>query len=307
MIKKIILASPRGYCAGVNRAISIVEKALEKYGKPIYVRHEIVHNEHVIDSLRKLGAIFVDDLKKVPKGSMVIFSAHGVPPEVKTEAERLGLRYIDATCPLVNKVHLEAKKFHKLGYIIILIGKKGHQEVLGTMSEAPMFLVETEQDVADLRLKDEKMIYLMQTTLSLDETRHMVEALKRRFPKIKSPPEDDVCYATQNRQNAVKELAKQSDLILVVGSTTSSNSKRLVETAKLSGKQSYLIPDKSGVKDEWLNGISILGITSGASVPEYLVEDLVKHIKSKNLLIKIEALDCKKENMVFPLPAMLIG
>lgn len=306
MLKKIIIVSPRGYCAGVNRAIKIVEKALEKYGKPIYVRHEIVHNEHVISYLKKKGAIFVDELKDVPKGSVVIFSAHGVPPKVREEAKKLGLKSIDATCPLVNKVHEEAKRFHKEGYDIILIGKKGHQEVIGTMAEAPMHLVEDESDVANLKIKKDKIIYLMQTTLSLDETKHIVDALKKKYPNITSPPNDDVCYATQNRQNAVKELTKHSDLILVVGSTTSSNSKRLVETAKRLGKPSYLILDRSELKEEWLKGINVLGITSGASVPEFLVEELIELIKKNNPSAKVESLDCKKESMVFSLPTLLL-
>ena len=305
MLRKIILASPRGYCAGVNRAITIVEKALEKYGKPIYVRHEIVHNEHVIGYLKKKGVIFVEELDEVPKSSIMIFSAHGVPPKIRDDAEKMGLKAIDATCPLVNKVHLEAKRFHDKGYSIILIGKKGHQEVIGTMAEAPMHLVEYESDVSNLKMKGDKIVYLMQTTLSLDETRHIVDALKKKFPNISSPPNDDICYATQNRQNAVKELAKHSDLILVVGSTTSSNSKRLVETARLSGKQSYLVPDRSGVKDDWLKSISSLGITSGASVPEFLVQELVDSIKSRYPSVKVETLECKKENTVFTLPFLL--
>jgi len=306
MLRKMLIASPRGYCAGVNRAIKIVEKALEKYGKPVYVRHEIVHNEHVISYLKKKGAVFVDELKDVPKGSVVIFSAHGVPPEVREEADKLGLRSIDATCPLVNKVHEEAKRFHKEGYEIILIGKKGHQEVIGTMAEAPMHLVEDESDVSSLNIKNDKMVYLMQTTLSLDETRHIVDALKKKFPNILSPPKDDICYATQNRQNAVKELAKHSDLILVVGSTTSSNSKRLVETAKRLGKQSYLILDKSGLKEEWLKDVKVLGITSGASVPEFLVEELIESIRKNHPSVKVDSLECKRERMVFSLPSLLL-
>ncbi|MFH1316570.1 MAG: 4-hydroxy-3-methylbut-2-enyl diphosphate reductase [Candidatus Woesearchaeota archaeon] len=306
MLKKIILANPHGYCPGVERAINIVEKALEKYGRPIYVRHEIVHNEHVIKSLERKGVIFVDSLDLVPDNSLVIFSAHGVPPSVIEKAKIRNLKVNDATCPLVNKVHLEAIKYHSLGYSIILIGKKGHQEVIGTLGYAPMHLVENIEDVSNLNIvNDKKIIYLTQTTLSLDDTKEMVDALNVKFPHIQSPPLGDICFATQNRQNAVKKMAELTNLILIVGSDTSSNSKRLVETAKLAGVESHLINDKSHIKGEWFDNINAVGITSGASAPERLVIEVVNHIQELFPDAIVQGIRHKEEDVSFSLPKEL--
>src|SRR6476620_7094404 len=270
--KKIILLRPRGFCAGVVRAIDVVKIALDLYGAPIYVRKEIVHNSHVVEELRQAGAIFVEELAEVPSGARVIFSAHGVAPAVRIEAKERGLEVIDATCPLVTKVHLEAVKFAKQGYTIILIGHRDHDEVIGTLGEAPQssVLVETVQDVERLQVADpEKTCYLTQTTLSLDETRGVVDALRVKFPGIKSPPAQDICYATENRQLGVKAVAPEADLLLVVGSKNSSNSMRLVEVCKQAGVPAYLIDDFTQVHEQWLAGAENVAVTAGASAPEH--------------------------------------
>jgi len=305
MVSKIILPKPRGFCAGVDRAIEAVEKTLELFGKPVYVRHEIVHNQHVVKDLEKKGAVFVEELKDVPKGCVVVFSAHGVAPQVKKEAEQLGLKAIDATCPLVTKVHLEAIRFHRDGYKIILIGHKGHQEVIGTMGEAPMVLVESVEDVEKLNLKKfDKAVYLTQTTLSVDETKDIIKTLRKKFPQIEEPPKEDICYATTNRQEAVKQLAKKADLILVVGAFNSSNSNRMVEVAKACGVPAFLVPDKSHIKKEWFD-VDVLGLTSGASAPETLVNQIVEYVKELYPKVKVEEADYVKEEMFFPLPREL--
>jgi len=304
MVDKLILASPRGFCAGVSRAIDIVEKALSFFGAPVYVRHEIVHNKHVVEDLKQKGAVFVDELSAVPENSIVIFSAHGVSPAVKDEAKRRNLRAIDATCPLVTKVHWEAIKYKKERYELVLIGHKGHPEVEGTMGEAPMHLVETVEDVEKLNIPG-KIAVLTQTTLGVDETKYVMEALRKKFGTISTPPREDICYATTNRQNAVKELAKKSELVLVVGSQTSSNSKQLVETARKAGIHAHLIQDKGSIKDEWLQNVNAVGITSGASAPEKLVREVVDFFKTKNSHIAIEHLETAKEDLVFPLPREL--
>ena len=309
MLKKILIANPRGFCAGVDRAIEVVEKAIEMFGRPIYVRHAIVHNEHVLEDLKHKGAVFIENLAEVPSNAYVIFSAHGISPSVREEARQRSLKVIDATCPLVTKVHLEAIRYHKEGYHIFLIGHRGHQEVLGTMGEAPMTLVQTVQDVEHLDAKDlssQKAVYLTQTTLSMDDTRDIIEALKRKFPSIQAPPKEDICYATQNRQNAVKGLASQCQLILVVGSQTSSNSKRLVETAGNNKVPSHLIPDKSALQMDWLANVSAVGITSGASVPDYLVRGVVDAIKANFPEVQEEVFMHKEEHVQFPLPKELM-
>ena len=276
--KKVLLAAPRGYCAGVDRAVQAVEHALDLYGPPIYVRKEIVHNKHVVQELSKRGAIFVDQETEVPEGERVVFSAHGVAPSVHANAAQRELRTIDATCPLVTKVHVEARKFAAEGYTIILIGHAGHEEVEGTTGEAPdsIVLVQSADEVDDLEISDpDKVAFITQTTLSVDETTQIIEHLRRRFPKIVSPKSDDICYATTNRQIAVKQLARECELVLVIGSTNSSNSNRLVEVAREHGAASHLIDNHLQVQDEWLEGVETVGITSGASAPEELVERLV--------------------------------
>ncbi|MBC8494814.1 4-hydroxy-3-methylbut-2-enyl diphosphate reductase [archaeon] len=305
-MKKIILASPRGFCGGVSRAVDIVERTIDLFGSPVYVNHEIVHNEFVVNDLKGDGAVFVDSLDEVPEKATLIFSAHGVPPTLVKEAKKKDLKIIDATCPLVTKVHLEAIRFHKQGYSIVLIGKKNHQEVIGTMGEAPMQLVGKVEDVKKLKIPNpDKVAYIMQTTLSVDETKEIVRALKDKFPKIISPEKDDICYATQNRQNAVKELTKKADLILVVGSHNSSNSNRLAETAKQQGVKSYLIPDKAAIKDEWFENVKAVGITSGASVPEVLVKEVVLYLEGKFEGSLIEQIKFTEENVKFPIPREL--
>ncbi len=278
--KKILLAAPRGYCAGVDRAVQTVERALELYGAPVYVRKEIVHNKHVVEQLRERGAIFVDELDdSIPEGATTVFSAHGVSPAVHADAERRGLKTIDATCPLVTKVHREAVKFAEDGYTIVLIGHDGHEEVEGTMGEAPdsIVLVETVDDVDRLEVDDPtRLAFISQTTLSVDETRAIIERLRERFPEIVGPRTDDICYATTNRQAAVKELAPLCELVLVIGSRNSSNSNRLVEVAREHGAESFLIDNEQQVRPEWLEGVETLGITSGASAPEELVQRLVE-------------------------------
>jgi 4-hydroxy-3-methylbut-2-en-1-yl diphosphate reductase len=282
--EKLLLAAPRGYCAGVDRAVQTVERALELYGPPVYVRKEIVHNKHVVEQLRERGAIFVDQETEVPAGETVIFSAHGVAPSVHANAEQRSLKTIDATCPLVTKVHVEAKKFAAEGYTIVLIGHEGHEEVEGTMGEAPdaFVLVETEQDVDELEVADpDRVAFLTQTTLSVDETDRLIRRLRERFPNITGPKSDDICYATTNRQMAVRQMARECDLVLVIGSSNSSNSNRLVEVARDHGADSHLIDNETQVREEWLEGKRVVGISSGASAPEELVQRLVDFFRAR--------------------------
>jgi 4-hydroxy-3-methylbut-2-en-1-yl diphosphate reductase len=282
--KKLLLAAPRGYCAGVDRAVQTVERALELQGPPVYVRKEIVHNKHVVEQLRARGAIFVDSETEVPEGKTVIFSAHGVSPAVHANAAARRLETIDATCPLVTKVHVEAKKFAAEGYTIVLVGHQGHEEVEGTMGEAPesIVLIESEDDVDRLEVEDpERVAYLTQTTLSVDETDRIIRRLRERFPSITGPKSDDICYATTNRQLAVRQMARECDLVLVIGSRNSSNSNRLVEVARDHGAASYLIDNESQVSEEWLEGVRVVGITSGASAPEELVQRLVGFFRAR--------------------------
>lgn len=306
MVKKLVLASPRGFCAGVVRAIDVVRIALEVCPPPIYVRKQIIHNAYVVDELRREGAIFVDSLDQVPAGGTVIFSAHGVSPQVWAEARSRSLEVIDATCPLVTKVHVEAIRYSKQGSTIVLIGHKGHEEVVGTMGEAPeaIVLVSTIGDVESLEVKDpEKVAYLTQTTLSLEDTREIIAALRQRFPRIQGPPSEDICYATQNRQLAVRELARVADLILVVGASNSSNSNRLVEEGIASGVASYLISDGSKIRREWLQGVESVGLTSGASAPEILVDGVIDFFESLGAVV--ENLVTREENVHFALPSQL--
>lgn len=306
--RKILLLTPRGFCAGVVRAIDVVKIALSLYGAPIYVRKEIVHNRHVVEELRFLGAVFVDELAEAPAGARVIFSAHGVSPAVRREASERGLRVIDATCPLVTKVHLEAIRFARRGYTIILIGHKDHDEVVGTLGEAPesSVLVETEADVDGLSIADEsKVCYLTQTTLSLDETTGIIQRLKLRFPLIQGPPAQDICYATENRQLAVKAVAPLCGALLVVGSQNSSNSRRLVEVCRNAGVPAYLVDDESEVQPQWLAGVNTVAVTAGASAPENLVEELVQALKSKHGFDTLEEVEVKDEDVRFSLPAEL--
>jgi 4-hydroxy-3-methylbut-2-enyl diphosphate reductase len=282
--RRVLLAAPRGYCAGVDRAVQAVEHALDLYGPPIYVRKEIVHNKHVVQELSKRGAIFVDQETEVPEGERVVFSAHGVAPTVHANAAERRLRTIDATCPLVTKVHVEARKFAAEGYTIILIGHAGHEEVEGTTGEAPesIVLVQSAEEVDELEIEDpEKVAFITQTTLSVDETAQIIERLRSRFPKIVSPKSDDICYATTNRQIAVKQLARECELVLVIGSENSSNSNRLVEVAREHGAASHLIDNHLQVRDEWLDGVHTVGVTSGASAPEELVERLVELFRER--------------------------
>jgi 4-hydroxy-3-methylbut-2-en-1-yl diphosphate reductase len=303
--KKIILLSPRGFCAGVVRAIDVVRIALELYGAPIYVRKEIVHNRHVVDELRAAGAVFVEELSEVPPGARVIFSAHGVSPAVRDEAKSRGLEVIDATCPLVTKVHLEAVKFAKKGYTIVLIGHKDHDEVIGTLGEAPQAtaLVETPPDVDALVVPDPaKICYLTQTTLSLDETRDVIARLKERFPAIQGPPAQDICYATENRQLGVKAVAPMCDLLLVVGSKNSSNSNRLVEVCEQSGVPAYLVDDWAQVNPEWFEGVEVVAVTAGASAPEHLVDELISALRLQFGFTDLEQMQLKEEDVRFVLP-----
>jgi 4-hydroxy-3-methylbut-2-enyl diphosphate reductase len=303
--KKVLLAAPRGYCAGVDRAVEAVEHALDLYGDPVYVRKEIVHNKHVVHELEKRGAIFVDQETEVPEGEMVVFSAHGVAPSVHANAAARNLRTIDATCPLVTKVHVEARKFAEEGYTIVLIGHEGHEEVEGTMGEAPdrTVLVQTEADVDELEVEDpERIAYITQTTLSVDETSAIIARLKEKFPSATGPKTDDICYATTNRQHAVKELAKHCELVLVIGSTNSSNSNRLVEVAREHGAASYLIDNHLQVDDAWLEGVETVGITSGASAPEELVEKLVGFFEDRGAT-DVSELRTVNEDVRFMLPS----
>ena len=303
-VERLLLAAPRGYCAGVDRAVQTVERALERYGPPVYVRKEIVHNKHVVEQLRARGAIFVDQETEVPAGSVTVFSAHGVAPSVHANAAARDLRTIDATCPLVTKVHVEAKKFAADGYTIVLIGHSGHEEVEGTMGEAPdsIVLVETEADVDALEIPDpEKVAFISQTTLSVDETTTIIARLRERFPKITGPRTDDICYATTNRQAAVKQLAPLCDLVLVIGSANSSNSKRLVEVARDYGTEAHLIDNELGVDEAWLDGKTVVGISSGASAPEDLVERLVAFFRDRGV-DDVSEFSVIREDVRFMLP-----
>jgi 4-hydroxy-3-methylbut-2-enyl diphosphate reductase len=302
--EKLLLASPRGYCAGVDRAVQTVERALDLYGAPVYVRKEIVHNKHVVDQLRERGAIFVDSVTEVPEGATAVFSAHGVAPSVHAGAAERHLHTIDATCPLVTKVHREAVKFAAEGYTIVLIGHSGHEEVEGTMGEAPdnIVLIESEEDVDALEVPDPNRIaYISQTTLSVDETRSVINRLRERFPAIVGPRTDDICYATTNRQAAVKQLATECDLVLVIGSRNSSNSNRLVEVAREYGADSYLIDNESEVQEGWLEGKAVVGITSGASAPEELVQRLVDFFRDRGT-DDVQELEVVQEDVRFMLP-----
>ena len=307
---KIYLASPRGFCAGVDRAIEIVKKSIDKFGSPVYVRHEIVHNKHVVESLKKIGAIFVEEISEIKdKSRPVIFSAHGVPKKVPKEAEELNMKYVDATCPLVSKVHREAENMHKNGYHIILIGHKGHPEVIGTMGQIPVdgiTLVETIEDVEKIVFKkDEKLAFITQTTLSVDDTKEIIECLKKKFPQINEPKKEDICYATTNRQAAVKKIAKLCDMFFVIGSRNSSNSKRLVEVASKAGcNQSELIHSESDIPLDKIGKCKTIGISSGASAPEIIVQDFISKIKEK-YEVQIEEVEIVKENVFFKIPGML--
>ncbi len=302
---KVLLAAPRGYCAGVDRAVQTVERALELYGPPVYVRKEIVHNKHVVAQLRERGAIFVDELDdSIPEGALTVFSAHGVSPAVHAEADRRALRTIDATCPLVTKVHREAVKFAAEGYTIVLIGHAGHEEVEGTMGEAPdhIVLVESEEDVDRLEVDDpERVAYISQTTLSVDETTAIIARLRERFPGIVGPRTDDICYATTNRQMAVRQMAGECDLVLVIGSRNSSNSNRLVEVARAHGAESHLIDHEDQVREEWLEGKRTVGITSGASAPEELVQRLVAFFRERGTE-EVSEFEVVQEDVRFMLP-----
>ncbi|MGB9376099.1 MAG: 4-hydroxy-3-methylbut-2-enyl diphosphate reductase [Mycobacteriales bacterium] len=306
--KRVLLARPRGYCAGVDRAVITVEKALELYGAPVYVRKQIVHNVYVVRSLEARGAIFVDETDEVPEGARVVFSAHGVAPTVHEEAARRGLRTIDATCPLVTKVHVEARRFAQDDYDIVLIGHEGHEEVVGTTGEAPdhVHLVDGPADVENLKVRDPaKVAWLSQTTLSVDETMLTVAALRRRFPQLIDPPSDDICYATQNRQVAVKDIATDADLVIVVGSTNSSNSVRLVEVALDAGaRAAHLVDYADGIDESWLAGVSTVGVTSGASVPEILVDDVLRWLADRGYTDVTEVTSAE-EHLVFSLPQEL--
>ena len=308
MTKKVLLAAPRGYCAGVDRAVVTVEKALDLYGAPVYVRKEIVHNKHVVSTLEARGAIFVSETDEVPEGALVIFSAHGVSPAVHQAAAQRNLKTIDATCPLVTKVHHEVKRFAKEDYDILLIGHHGHEEVEGTAGEAPanVHVIDTIADVEHIHVRDEKkLIWLSQTTLSVDETINTVRQLKERFPYLIDPPSDDICYATQNRQVAIKEIAPRSDLVLVVGSVNSSNSVRLVEVSlEYGAKAAYLIDYASQVNEEWLKGVETIGVSSGASVPEILVKDLLVWLAERGY-DDVETITATEEHLLFAIPPEL--
>ncbi len=304
-VEKLLLAAPRGYCAGVDRAVQTVERALELYGAPVYVRKEIVHNKHVVEQLRDRGAIFVDEIdESIPEGATTVFSAHGVSPAVHADAKERNLFTLDATCPLVTKVHVEAKKFAAAGYTIVLIGHDGHEEVEGTMGEAPdrIVLVETEADVDALEVDDpERIAYISQTTLSVDETRAIINRLRERFPQIAGPRTDDICYATTNRQAAVKQMACECDLVLVIGSQNSSNSQRLVDVARDYGTEAHLIDNESQVREAWLDSKRVVGISSGASAPEELVERLVALFTERGVT-DVAEFEVVREDVRFMLP-----
>ncbi|UED84382.1 4-hydroxy-3-methylbut-2-enyl diphosphate reductase [Streptomyces profundus] len=306
--RRVLLAAPRGYCAGVDRAVIAVEQALKQYGAPVYVRHEIVHNKYVVRTLEQKGAIFVEETAEVPEGEIVIFSAHGVSPEVHREAERGKLATVDATCPLVTKVHKEAVRFAKDDFDILLIGHEGHEEVIGTSGEAPehITLVDGPEDVANVQVRDpERVVWLSQTTLSVDETMETVDALKGRFPQLVSPPSDDICYATQNRQTAIKQVAADAELVLVVGSKNSSNSVRMVEVALGAGaRAAYLVDNASEIDESWLDGVRTVGLSSGASVPEVLVEGVLEWLTERGFA-DVEIVQPMDEHIQFSLPKEL--
>ena len=307
--RTLYLAAPRGFCAGVDRAIDIVEMALDVYGAPVYVRHEIVHNRHVVDALRERGAVFSDRLDGIPAGSVLVLSAHGVSPAVRQEAKERGLRTLDATCPLVTKVHLEALRFAREGYTIILVGHPGHVEVEGTMGEAPdrIVLVSTIEDAERVQVDDPaRVACITQTTLSVDDTRAVLDALRRRFPAMREPAKDDICYATQNRQDAVKELARRCGLILVVGAPTSSNSNRLVEVAVSAGTRAYLVEEASDVRPEWVDAVSDVGVTAGASAPENVVQEVIERVRALGEF-RLEEFRLVDERVMFPLPGELLA
>ncbi len=310
---RTILANPRGFCAGVDRAVEIVELALARYGAPVYVRHEIVHNRHVVEELRAKGAVFIEDPAEAPEGALLVFSAHGVSPAVREAARDRGLRTIDATCPLVTKVHVEALRFAREGYEIVLVGHAGHVEVEGTMGHAPerMHLVESVEDVARLEIADpERLACLTQTTLSVDDTAEIMAALRTRFPAIRLPRKDDICYATQNRQNAVKRLTDETgaDVVLVVGAPTSSNSNRLVEIAAKHGARAHLVEAADEIRPEWLHGARCVGVTAGASAPEVLVERVVERLRElAGDALQVESLAADAEGVLFQLPSELRG
>lgn len=303
----VILVRPRGFCAGVDRAIEIVERALELFDEPIYVRHEVVHNRFVVEDLRARGAVFVNELSEIPDGATVIFSAHGVSLDVQEEAKRRGFRVFDATCPLVTKVHLEVARYRRDGTEVVLVGHAGHPEVEGTMGQADsgIYLVEKLEDVSSLVVNDpDNLAYVTQTTLSVDDTSRIVEALRQRFPRIKAPRRDDICYATQNRQDAVKALTGQVDVVLVVGSRNSSNSNRLREVAEINGAKAYLIDGPDDIRREWLTGMAKVGLTAGASAPEQLVQQVVDRLRSYGATMVTEA-SGEIENVYFPIPKVL--
>jgi 4-hydroxy-3-methylbut-2-enyl diphosphate reductase len=311
-VRRILLAAPRGFCAGVVRAVEIVDLALDCFDGPIYVRKEIVHNRHVVRDFEARGVRFVEELSEVPDGATVVFSAHGVSPQVRADAVARRLRVIDATCPLVTKVHLEAIRFARFGYEILLVGHAGHEEVEGTMGEASRIrLVSTVEDAERIAVVDpERVAFITQTTLSMEDTRPIVNTLKRRFPKIHVPAKDDICYATQNRQVSVRALAKRARVILVVGSRNSSNSNRLVEEAELAGARAYLVDDVAGIEPAWLAGAEIVGITSGASAPEFLVDEIVRTLKARagaGVLVDVEEVLTVPEDVHFPLPPEVAG
>ena len=306
-IKTLKLANPRGFCAGVDRAIEIVERAIDMYGAPIYVKHEVVHNQFVVDGLRRKGAVFIEDIEDVPVGSTLIYSAHGVSQRVQNEAKERGLRIFDATCPLVSKVHAEVARLNRNGFEIVMIGHRGHPEVEGTMGQVSsgITLVETVLDVSELRPQNpEKLAYVTQTTLSVDDARTILEALKKRFPRIQAPKKDDICYATQNRQDAVKALSQKCDLMIVVGSPTSSNSNRLREVAATHGVTAYLVDNEDEIQGEWLSGVSVVGVTAGASAPEVLVAAVVDRLKDYGAKHVEETLGVD-ERVVFQVPGAL--
>jgi 4-hydroxy-3-methylbut-2-en-1-yl diphosphate reductase len=305
VIEKVLLASPRGYCAGVERAVDAVDLALKRYGAPVYVRKQIVHNLHVVRDLEAKGAVFVEEETDVPEGATVVLSAHGVAPEVHTNAATRRLNVIDATCPLVTKVHLEARRFARDGYTILLIGHEGHEEVVGTSGEAPehIVLVQDVEEAGRVEVADPARVsYLSQTTLSVDETTEIIEALRVRFPLIQGPPRDDICYATQNRQEAVKDIATRADLLLVIGSQNSSNSKRLVEVARALGTPAHLIDDDAEIREEWFEDVRVVGVTSGASAPEWLVERVLGYLAERGGT-DVEQVNTVEEHMAFSLPA----
>jgi 4-hydroxy-3-methylbut-2-enyl diphosphate reductase len=308
--KRIILLTPRGFCAGVVRAIDVVKIALQVFPHPIYVRKEIVHNRHVVEDLREAGAEFVEDLREVPEGARVIFSAHGVSPAIRDEARQRRLQVVDATCPLVTKVHLEALKFAREGYTILLIGHRDHDEIIGTMGEAPehTILVEDEERAETVEVPNpDRVCYLTQTTLSLDETSGIVARLKRRFPKIQGPPAQDICYATENRQLAVKAVAAECGLLLVVGSQNSSNSRRMVEVCRNAGTPAYLVDDQNDVHPAWLAGVCSVAVTAGASAPEHLVQQLIADLQRNHGFGPVEEMQIKEEDVRFSLPGELQG